>query len=83
MVDAHGAVMRSCADATIEVKRAMALASRPYDDDGPRWRDIGGPMVGLAMGELEARQRTMAMVAMATRNVASLGLNSYNGRLRR
>ena len=40
-------------------------------------------MVGLAMGELEARRRTMAMVAMATRNVASLGLNSYNGRLRR
>ena len=35
MADMHSVVAHSCTVAAVEVKRVTALASRPYDDDGP------------------------------------------------
>ena len=45
MVDAHGAVKHYHADAVVAVKRAMALAYRPYSDDQPREKKVGGAVV--------------------------------------
>ena len=46
MADTHGVVERSDVVAAVIVKPALALASRPYDDDQMREREvIGGRVV--------------------------------------
>jgi len=45
MADAHDTVTRSGVVAAVIVKPALALASRPYDDDQMREREVGGGSV--------------------------------------
>ena len=42
MVDAHGVVACSGVVAVVIVKLTLALASRPYNDDQMREREVGG-----------------------------------------
>ena len=50
MVDAHGAVARSGVVAAVTIKPVLALASRPYDDDQMREREVGGGRVVAGHG---------------------------------
>ena len=50
MADAHGAVTRSGVVAAVIVKPASSLASRPYDDDQMREREVGGGWVVAGHG---------------------------------
>ena len=45
MAEAHSAVVHSGVVAAVRVKPALALASRPYDDDQMRVREVGGGWV--------------------------------------
>ena len=50
MADAHDAVAHSGVVAAVIVKPALALASRPYDDDQMRERKIRGGRVVAVHG---------------------------------
>ena len=50
MPDAHSVIARSGVVAAVIVKLALALASRPYDDDQMRERDVGGGWVVAGHG---------------------------------
>ena len=50
MADAHGMVAHSGVVAAVIVKPALALASRPYDDDQMREREVIGGWVVAGHG---------------------------------
>ena len=50
MANAHGVVTRSGVAVAVIVKLALALASRPYDDDQMWEREIGGGRVVAGHG---------------------------------
>ena len=50
MADTHGTVTPSGVVAAVIVKLDSALASRPYDDDQMRERDVGGGWVVAGHG---------------------------------
>ena len=50
MADAHGMDVCSRTDTTVAVNRSTALASRPYSDDGPKERKVGGAVVMAGPG---------------------------------
>ena len=50
MADAHGTVTCSHVAVVVAVKPASALASRPYDDEQPRVREVLGASVVAGHG---------------------------------
>ena len=53
MADVHGAVARFGVVVVVTVKPALALESRPYDDDQMREREVRGGRVVAGHSELE------------------------------
>ena len=66
MVDAHGAVARSGVVAAVTVKPASALASRPYNKDQIREREVRDATVVAGHGQACSRWCTATMAAMAS-----------------
>ena len=50
----------------VVAQRAMAIASRTYDEDESREREIGGAVHRAGHGELGARRSSVTMAASAT-----------------
>ena len=82
IADAHGGVARSRVTAALAVKSVVVLATRPYGDDGPNERKVGGAVVMTGNGQAYSRRCTMAMAATTTHNVASSGLKRLQWRVR-
>ena len=50
MADTHGTIMCWRVMEEVAFKLALALASRPYGDDGPNERKVGGAVVMAGHG---------------------------------
>ena len=50
----------------VVAQRATSIASRTYDEDESREREIGGAVDRDGHGELRARRRSMTMAATVT-----------------
>ena len=53
MVDAYGTVTCSRMAVAVAVKSASALPSRPYGDEQPSVREVGGAPIAASHGELK------------------------------
>ena len=63
ITDAHGGVACSCVTAVVAVKLAMASATRPYGDDGPNERKVGGAVEMAGHGRAQSSATAMRNVA--------------------